>query len=249
MNISASDVERMVREALAAMMQAPSGEATRLLSASTTRSEGPRPSDASDWICSDAVIGLESLRAVPKNTTSIRIRKDAVVTPAAKDWMRERRVLFVRNGELPRQSPSTIQGSPSDIQATQKLSESVPTPQRLLIAGVADWLPGLAKQLCTRQTKVESRQADDTSSIRAIASALRAGHRSAMAIVESPHAALWQMARDDAMRPAVVSHWMDLNDVLREVPANVLILSVRRWNVAGAANVARRFLEHQRSQS
>jgi hypothetical protein len=91
--------------------------------------------------------------------------------------------------------------------------------------------------------------ADDAAAMRSVARAIRSGNPTAMAIVSAPHSALWQAARDDALRPAIVSQWSDLPDVLREVPTNVLIVPSKRWNIAGVANIARHFLDHSRSRS
>jgi len=90
---------------------------------------------------------------------------------------------------------------------------------------------------------VDQVQIDDAAAVRSVAQAIRAGSKSAIAIVKAPHSTLWQAARDEALRPALVSQWSDLAEVLREVPTNMLIVPATRWNIAGSANIARKFLE------
>jgi len=42
----------------------------------------------------------------------------------------------------------------------------------------------------------------------------------------------------------LISQWSDLAEVFREVPTNMLIVPATRWNIAGSANIARKFQEH-----
>jgi hypothetical protein len=264
--MSSLEIETIVREVLSRMM--------------TEQNIATHPSQCT---LHDAVISLDALRAVPATAKIVHIPPSAIVTPAARDWCRERSVVLERlssmlaEGREPSGSMLAVGREPSGeavsiattlttpdgwrrtattpdglrhtagIGANAVTSETTPT--RLFVAGTVEWLPGLARQLCPKQSRISERSPDDASAIRAIASALRAGHRSGIAIVQSPYSALWQSARDEMLRPAVVSQWSELNEIFREVPVNLLIIPATRWSVAGAANVARRFLDHLRSQS
>jgi hypothetical protein len=127
-----------------------------------------------------------------------------------------------------------------------KIQTEIATPP-LFITGSVLWLRSLERQVCPKQTKLDTMQSDDAAAIRAVASALRSGHRAAVAIVQAPHSALWQSARDEALRPAVVSQWSDLTDILFEVPANLLIIPAKRWTIPGVCNVIRKFTEQIQS--
>ncbi|MCU0708582.1 MAG: hypothetical protein MUF23_09840 [Pirellula sp.] len=303
--MSSSEIETIVREVLSRMMSEQGSVPTAIVTA------GPH---TTSWTLHDAVISLDALRAVPTTTKVVHIPQRAIVTPAARDWCRERSIVLERHssmlaegrepsgeavsiattltrpdglrrtawiganaeGRQPIGSMLAVGREPSGdaarnattLNATSDdnsiatpdglrrtattpdgLRRTATTPTRLFIAGTVDWLPGLARQLCPKQSHISERSPDDASAIRAIASALRAGHRSGIAIVQSPYSALWQSARDEMLRPAVVSQWSELNEIFREVPVNLLIIPATRWSVAGAANVARRFLDHLRSQS
>lgn len=240
MNVTPSEIERIVREVLSSMA------ASQLAPAIANNNHAIASALSASISLRESVIGLETLRGIPSGVTAIQVASKAVVTPAARDWLRDRGVSISRSGENATK-PSVAATSTASVQ-TANTSVETALP-RLFIAGAVDWLPGLAKQLCPKQTKVAERVADDASVVRAIAVAIRSGHRSGLALVDAPHSALWQAARDDLLRPAVVSQWSDLAEIFREVPVNLLILPSKRWGVAGAANIARRFLVHIGSQS
>ena len=232
MSPSAAEIETIVRRVLRALT---SDAAPGAVGSSS-------PDTVSTLRLSDRVISMQLVRDKLSNQQAIEIGRMSVVTPAAKDYCRERKIAIVRLGEANASAPALIQNG------TTKALE-LPKPQRLFVAGTASWMPSIAKQLCNRQSQVEAMQADDTSAMHRISEGLRAGHQAGLAVVSAPHAACWQAARDDRLRPAVVSNWAELSDVLREVPVNVLILSSKNWNVASTCNVARRFFEHLRSNS
>jgi hypothetical protein len=232
MSPSAADIETIVRRVLRALTSDAAPEAAGSIS----------PDTVSTLRLSERVISMQLVRDKLSNQQAIEIGRMSVITPAAKDYCRERKIAIVRLGEANTSAPALIQNG------TTKALES-PKPQRLFVAGTASWMPSIAKQLCNRQSQVEAMQADDTSAMHKISEGLRTGHQAGLAVVSAPHAACWQAARDDRLRPAVVSNWAELSNVLREVPVNVLILSSKNWNVASTCNVARRFFEHLRSNS
>ena len=167
---------------------------------------------------SDRVVSLQSLKNRLLDIQVLEIDKSAVLTPAARDYCKELKVEIVRG-----------QSAASTKKEMVKTAGPVATnPQRLLVAGTPSWMPSIAKQLCLKQANVVEVSIDDSAALRTIAGGLRAGHQAGIAIVGSPHATCWQAARDDRLRPAVVSSWLELEQLLREVPVNVLILSAKR---------------------
>lgn len=240
MNITASEIERIVRDVLKSMAS------SELVLATANPLQSTVSSPKAAVSLGDAVIGLEALRAIPTGITSIQVPSQAVVTPAARDWLRDRGVSLAR-GTAMSAKPVPVVASATIPQVANP--STPPSPARLFIAGAVDWLPGLSKQLCPKQSRIAERVADDASAVRAIAVAIRSGYRSGLALVDAPHSALWQAARDELMRPAVVSQWSDLAEIFREVPVNLLIVPSKRWGIAGTANIARRFLVHVGSQS
>ncbi len=286
------DIERIVREVLSALMLDSTTIAVNPIPApinppgviaASANSKAPVDNTASaditaPFFVQDAVVSIQVLQTLPAGTRRVRLTPQALVTPAAKDWFRERRIEWSR-GDFPNKESSASSNStnnsgltritPTRVASTAEASTaksiqpkganpiaSLATPVKiqteiatppLFITGSVLWLRSLEKQVCPKQTKLDAMQSDDAAAIRAVASALRSGHRAAVAIVQAPHSALWQSARDEALRPAVVSQWSDLTDILFEVPANLLIIPAKRWTIPGVCNVIRKFTEQIQS--
>jgi hypothetical protein len=202
------------------------------------------------------VLSLDSLRSVPSGTKQITVLSTALVTPAAKDWLKEKGIGWTRiaptasspvTGKSP--VPSNPSGPSPSVASSEILQKNTmeAEPKRVLVTGSVLWLRTLEKQLCPKSSQIDQVQFDDAASLRAVSQAIRNGVPAAIAVVKAPHATLWQAARDEALRPSIVSQWSDLGEVLREVPTNLLILSASRWNTAGTANIVRKFIEHIRA--
>lgn len=229
MTPTASEIETIVRRVLST------------LTAIGAQSHSEKSVLSNRLSLTDQVISLQSLKNRLAGIQVLEVGRAAVLTPAAKDYCRELRVELVRV-ELVRSAigeTSSINSSPI----------ALARPQRLVVAGSTSYMTSISKQLCSKQAAVIEKSADDATAMRTIAEKLRSGHQAGVAIVESPHAACWQAARDDRLRPAVIAHWSDLDEVLREVPVNVLVLSSKSWNIPSACNVARRFFQHLQNHS
>ena len=229
MTPTASEIETIVRRVLST------------LTAIGAQSHSEKSVLSNRLSLTDQVISLQSLKNRLAGIQVLEVGRTAVLTPAAKDYCRELRVELIRV-ELVRSAIGETSSMNSSPIALAK-------PQRLVVAGSTNYMTSISKQLCSKQAAVIDKSADDATAMRTIAEKLRTGHQAGVAIVESPHAACWQAARDDRLRPAVIAHWSDLNDVLREVPVNVLVLSSKSWNIPSACNVARRFFQHLQNHS
>ncbi len=210
--------------------------ATLTSSATTVASVVPKPQTLS---LLDQVVSVQSLKNRLMGIQFVEIEPSAVLTPAARDYCREFNVEIVRGSLLARTTTLVNQSNLATIGR----------PQRLIVAGSAKWMPSVGKQLCSKQAQVCEFATDDTSALRTIADGIRNGHQAGVAIVNAPYATCWQAARDDRLRPVVVSSWPEIDDVFREVPVNVLILSARTWSVPSACNAVRRFFQHLQNQS
>lgn len=270
LDLSSIDIERIVREVLASVlpaMPAPSANPSANPSAASSQATSsnasvksnaaePRPQSVDAMHLNAQVLSLESLRSVPSGTKQITVSSTALVTPAAKDWLKEKGIGWTRIGpkaSSPVTGKSPAPSNPSGLSTSVASSEILQKnnletePKRVLVTGSVLWLRTLEKQLCPKSSQIDQVQFDDAASLRAAAQAIRNGAPAAIAVVKAPHATLWQAARDEALRPSIVSQWSDLAEVLREVPTNLLILSASRWNTAGTANIARKFIEHIRA--
>jgi hypothetical protein len=256
-----SSIERIVREVLAALSAPDSPKSTPTFSPQPVS----QPAVEQVFTLSDAVVSVHSLTRIPAGTKQLRIARNSLVTPAAKDWLHEKRIAWSKDnstshptshpiGNTPPQKSlfSTIAtpvNSSAQLQPLPAKNNTEPSIAPVFVTGSVLWLRSLEKQLCPKQTKLDAMQSDDAASMRAVASAIRAGSRGAVAIVQAPHSALWQAARDEVLRPALVSQWGDLEDVFREVPTNVLIIPAKRWNIPGVCNIVRKFAEQIRAKS
>ncbi len=213
--------------------------ATLTDSATSTTDVVPKPSTLS---LLDSVVSIQLIKNRLMGIEVLEIDQSAVVTPSARDYIRECKVMVAR-------CRTSESNRSTESWHVESVRPDVVRLQRLIVAGTAPWMSSVAKQLCPRQAKICSGSADDASALRAITAGLQAGHQAGVVIVHSPHATCWQAARDESLRPAVVASWTELSDVLREVPANVLILSAKTWNVPSACNSARRFFQHLQNRS
>lgn len=197
------------------------------------------PSSVGSTHVSATVLSLDVLRSLPKDIKQISVGENTLVTPAAKDYLKEKGIAWTKTTA---QTP--VAGNTSGIVVSDSKNIDVSSSKRLFVTGSVLWLRNLEKQLCPKATLVDQIQMDDASAIRSVAQAIRNGASNAVAIVKAPHATLWQAARDEALRPAIISQWSDLEEVFREVPTNLLIVPALRWNIAGSANITRKFLDH-----
>jgi hypothetical protein len=226
MTLSTADIETIVRRVLSTL----------------TANDLPSAISPKRLKIADRVVSVSTLRDQLAGIEVIEVDSRAVITPAVRDLCREKNVTIV-HGES-----KSCASSKTPLTAVSV--ESVPSLNpKLLVAGSAPWLGSLAKQLCPKQTRVSDVALDDASAIRSVSDALRGPQKAGVAIVNAPHAACWQAARDERLRPAVVSQWRELEEVLSQVPVNVLILSATSWNVPSASNLVRRFHNFLQSQS
>jgi len=234
MSPTASEIETIVRRVLST------------LTAIGAQSHSEKSVPSNRLSLTDQVISLQSLKNRLAGIQVLEVGRAAVLTPAAKDYCRELRVELVRV-ELVR--VELVRSAIGEKSSMNSSPIALARPQRLVVAGSANYMTSISKQLCSKQAAVIEKSADDATAMRTIAEKLRTGHQAGVAIVESPHAACWQAARDDRLRPAVIARWSDLDDVLREVPVNILVLSSKSWNIPSACNVARRFFQHLQNHS
>jgi len=240
-SFTALEIERIVRDVLASLASEGTSQGIPLETSTKVVSSSAEVQSTNQGRIrlSVPVLSLEDLRNISKDTKEILLSKSALVTPAAKDFLREKGIAWSISSELEAKAPTIANGS--GVNSEKKGDDSGPKP--LFVTGSVLWLRNLEKQLCPKVSLVDQVQIDDAAAVRSVAQAIRAGSKSAIAIVKAPHSTLWQAARDEALRPALVSQWSDLAEVLREVPTNMLIVPATRWNIAGSANIARKFLE------
>ncbi|MCE3016892.1 MAG: hypothetical protein LW870_13620 [Pirellula sp.] len=229
MNVNPVEIESIVRKVLSTLL---AGD----LAGSEPQSSSVVVSD--ELAIADNVVSASTLEGRLSGMKTLRLLKSAIITPAARDLCRQAKVTIVKGDRA-----ATAASKPA-MDATTTSATSKARPQRLIIAGSCHAMVAIEKQMCPKQANVRTQLHDDTAALREIANGLRNGHQAGVLIAASPHAACWQAARDEKLRPAVVSQWSDLPAVLSEVPVNVLILSASKWNVPSICNASRHLFEH-----
>ena len=224
MAYSAVEIESIVRRVLAQLVDSAAPKQS-----DTTPSNNSIPSRSTESFNSNEtkefhriegrIISIDSLKSAPKEIKSIRVGRKAIVTPAATDWLKERGINLIRN-EL-------------SLPQSNKL-----TP--LYVAGTPKWIAQLPKQVCPKQATIAPPSVDDSAAIFDTKGEVRKGRRLVVLVAEFAHATCWQAARDESLRPVVVSDWKTLQTILDEVPANLLILPSQAWPLHATANAIRR---------
>ncbi len=230
MSISQSEIEAIVRTVLAKL--ASEGNSAPLPITSAKVASSPHR-----LALHETVISTQLLKNRLTGIAVLQLAPQAVVTPAVRDLCKSLNIVIERVGS---ETPAAITEKQATAPEHVSALRSVPG-QRMLVAGTVDWMEIVAGQLCRQQTRVIPTLTDDASVVREIASSLRAEQRTAIAIVGAPHAACWQASRDEALRPAVVANWGQLDEILAEVPANVLFVSARTWQAPMVCNLARKW--------
>jgi hypothetical protein len=242
MTPSADEIEDLVRKVVASLMQ--HGGSNSVVDNSLLVDSSPT--------VIKGVISIDTIRARKKLEKTLVVEPRAVITPSALDYCRDQQIQIVRQSMTvgDRSVPtSPLRVGPNSVLHHTSSQPSYRNPSPIVVAGMVPWMRDVAKQLCSEESKVVEPLVDDQAVINRLIDLLSQGHRAAIALVASPHAICLQAARDEKLRPAVVSNWLELGDILREMPTNLLVLSSKSWNVASTCNVARRLSHFVRAAS
>jgi hypothetical protein len=211
-------------------------------------------------VIADTLITLASIPTNLEDISELRIGKKSVVTPSVRDLLKSKNIHVLRGEPSLLSGPemladfvsssstsSFVKSASTSGSASILLGEPQAAIQPIIVAGQSSWYSGLKRPLCPKATKLSDASIDDASALRTISAGLRNGHKAGVLVAASAHNLCWQAARDEKLRPVVVSDWSELNAILTEVPTNLLILAQNRWNVPSASNVIRAFSKHLRS--
>lgn len=200
MNWNKTEIESLVRRIVTQALD-------RGALSSPNESSQPK-SIESGSVIGDRVISLESLRKLPLDCKAIEVSAKAVITPAVKDWLREKGIAIVRE----------------ERRTVKPVSEAP-----IAVLGTAPYLSVLKQALCPKQCHVEDTSRDATQCLRDVRASLRQQRRLAWLLVDNPYAEMWQASRDDTLRSVVVRDHSELVEALQQVPANLIIASWKAW--------------------
>jgi hypothetical protein len=199
------------RPAASVVDRAEAGTRSNLpLSPSTDRSTGSTSPDRPALVCDQTVVSVVWLEQHWAGQHQVQLGSRAVVTPAARDWLRSKQIESIR-GVASQHSTGLV--APS-----------------VLVAGSTSLWRQIADRICPRQARRLGDQAGDDAMLREVRSELLLGHQKiAILWPDHPHALCWQAARDAQLRPAVLSDPMSIDRLLQEVPANLLMIDGFGW--------------------
>jgi hypothetical protein len=204
------------------------------LSPSTDRSTGSTSPDRPALVCDQTVVSVVWLEQHWAGQHQVQLGSRAVVTPAARDWLRSKQIESIRAA------------------ASGRSIESV--DPAVLVAGSTSLWRQVAERICPRQARRLADQAGDDAMLREVRAALLQGNQKiAILWPAHPHALCWQAARDTQLRPAVLSDPMSIDRLLQEVPANLLMIDGFGWtphqSLLAVRKAANRLSHHPSTRS
>jgi|GEM_PF-1550733 len=252
--MTSSEIEKIVRQVLATLTASDPQSLEK--GSGGNLGMDARAVDAGILRMLDRVISVQSLKNNLKGIHRLEILQACVLTPAARDYCGECKIEIIRIADASGvivspfgrpQTTAAVQSNANrgDIVVQAVAATTATVESRVIVGGIPTWLTSIATQLKNDSVHVFEPSADDQAALQSLTRALEAKHAFGIGIVQSPHAVCWQMSLSNAFRPAVLANWTELEDVLQEMPVNLLLLSAKSWNAASTCNVARRLLRHQ----
>jgi|694.fasta_scaffold00039_35 hypothetical protein len=226
-------IEQVVRQVLLRLAERPAASVVGDAAAAVQSTPNLSP-DRSTLLCDQTVVSVAWLEQRWAGQLQIQFGPRAVVTPAARDWLRSKQIESIRAA------------------ASGRSIESV--DPAVLVAGSTSLWRQVAERICPRQARRLADQAGDDAMLREVRAALLQGNQKiAILWPAHPHALCWQAARDTQLRPAVLSDPMSIDRLLQEVPANLLMIDGFGWtphqSLLAVRKAANRLSHHPSTRS
>lgn len=232
MSTDANQIELLVREVMARLAQQSAAQPVKTeqfkageVSAMTTAASPPS-NDELELMAS--VISVQSLEGKLKGIRLVRIRPSAVITPAARDVLRDAKVTWVRG-----------------VKASSATSDSAPAkgrPAALVVLAAEKYVEPLKKQLCPQRASVSLAEGGVDQTIKRLQLALSSGHRLGVVIAEDSFELNMSVNRL-GFRGVRIATWDDFQFALKEATPDVWVLDSRQWNVPAMMNVCNRIYD------
>lgn len=221
MSTDANQIELLVREILARIAQ----QTKTVSEASTTT---PAEVKSGELELMSNVISVQSLEGKLREITTVRVRQQAVVTPAARDLLRNAKVTLVRGAKL--------------NSVTSETETAQVRPAALLVLSPEKLVEVLKKQLCPRRALVDSADKNVDQIVMRLQASLSQGHRLGVVIAENSFELNMAINRV-GIRSVRIGSWTDFQLALREAAPDVWVLDSRHLNIPAIKNVCNRMYE------
>jgi ribose 5-phosphate isomerase RpiB len=217
-----SDVEAIVREVIRRLSE-PAGNPP------------PRAATTAAAITDDITIGdrVVTLASLPTNwhrAKRLVVKASAVVTPAVRDQLRERGIELSRAnwvGEATNGSPT-----PDETQTLLAIVTDIGDSQRLM------------KWCAAEHQQVKPLEAQDLfRAVAVIGDAIVAGPTRGVLLTDQPSAAVCLANRRAGVRASLASSVVSVDDAIRSIAANLLVIDTRRHGAQEVRNMVRRFVQ------
>lgn len=221
MSTDANQIELLVREVLARIAQ----QTKKVAETSNTT---PARTYSGELELMSNVISAQSLEGKLNGITTVRVRQQAVVTPAARDLLRTAKVTLVRGGKSNSVASET---EPAQLR-----------PAALLVLSPEKLVEVLKKQLCPRRALVALVDKNVDQIVMRLQASLSQGHRLGVVIAENSFELNMAINRV-GLRGARIGSWTDFQLALQEAAPDVWVLDPRHLNIPAIKNVCNRIYE------
>ncbi|MEW4529096.1 hypothetical protein [Maioricimonas sp. JC845] len=217
MSLDAATIDRIVANVLSQLGSTPAAATDAPASdvaAAPAPSVSPAPSAPAPVRLDEAVITADVLERQAAGASVVEVGKKAVITPAARDTARERRIEIIRTGESPKANaqptaktvrPEAKPGSPSALACVVRHTDAV---DRVL----DDVLPGARKELLGCP--------DDAAKL-AISALCRGETGQVLIFAEQTHRAACLANRNSKVKAVAIRDVLDVKAIRKQLRANV----------------------------
>lgn len=240
MNYSEQQLEAMVRqvlERLGALQQAPNAVA----SPSKPTAIAAQPSNTGTQLLNVRVIGTRELEVVKPETKRVIVQRGTVVTPAARDWLREKKI------ELAWATSGNTANAKKNGENTLVLAAKPVTRQIVLGQAATRFdATALVRQLESRGYAVQRMAHAGLDQVaRELAASAAFDGTPAVLLTDQPWAAIVAANRHSSARAAWVRDRRETIAAQREMGMNLAIISVAGQSPFGILNTVLPFIERQ----
>lgn len=240
MNYSEQQLEAMVRQVLArlgALQQAPQTVATP----SKPATVATPPISSANQQLNARVIGTRELEIVKSETNRVIVQRGTVVTPAARDWLREKKIELAW-------ATSGIATKPQHTGGKTAVSIAKPVTRQVVLGQAAARFDAtaLVRQLESRGYAVQRLAHAGLEQVaRELSAAAAFDGTPAVLLTDQPWAAVVAANRNPTARAAWVRDRHETLAALREMNMNLAIISVAGQSPFGIVNTLLPLIERQ----
>lgn len=235
MSTDANQIELLVREVLARIAQ----ETKTEVGVASSAASPTRSSDELELMAN--VISTQSLEGKLKGIKSVRIRQQAVITPAARDLLRAAKVTLVRGVNSRSANENNAPLGSEAVPQGAKVAQVRPAALALLVP--EKWVEIFKKQLCPRRALVTQADKETEQVVSRLQTAMSSGHRLGVIVAENSFE-LNMLINRSGWRGVRIASWGDFQLALQEAAPDVWVLDSRLLKIPAITNICNRIYEN-----